>query len=76
VFSNRDVGYDVLRRLGIANVRYAGRQQTLKYYVGFSQKYTKKKLVDEFNATFRRLHKQGVIQQVLARYKMDAAALE
>jgi polar amino acid transport system substrate-binding protein len=76
VFSNRDVGYDVLRKLGITNVRYAGRQQTLKYYIGFSQKFTDKKLVDEFNATFRRLHKQGVVQQVLKTYKMDAAALE
>jgi ABC-type amino acid transport substrate-binding protein len=60
----------------ITNVRYAGRQQTLKYDIGFSQKFTDKKLVDEFDATFRRLHKQGVIQQVLKAYKMDAAALE
>jgi len=44
VFSNRDVGHDVLRKLGITNVRYAGRQQTLKYYIGFSQKFTDKKL--------------------------------
>jgi polar amino acid transport system substrate-binding protein len=76
VFSNRDVGYDALRRLGITNVRYSGRQQTLKYYIGFSQKFTDKKLVDDFNGTFRRLHKQGVIQQVLKTYKMDAAPLE
>ncbi len=76
VFSNRDVGHDVLRKLGITNIRYTGRQQTLKYYIGFSQKFTDKKLVDEFDATFRRLHKQGVIQQVLKAYKMDAAALE
>ena len=76
VFSNRDVGFDALRRLGIANVRYSGRQQTVKYFFGFSQKSTDKKLVDDFNATFRRLHKQGVIQQVLKTYKMDAAELE
>ena len=76
VFSNRDVGYDMLKRLGIANVRYSGRQQTLKYYIGFSQKFTDKKVVDQFNATFRALHKQGVIQEILGRYRMDAAALE
>lgn len=76
VFSNRDVGYDLLRRLGITNVRYTGRQQALKYYIGFSQKFADKKLVDEFNATFRRLHKQGIIQQLLAAYKMEAAAPE
>jgi polar amino acid transport system substrate-binding protein len=76
VFSNRDVGYDLLRKLGITNVRYSGRQQTLKYYIGFSQKFTDKKVVDRFNATFRALHKQGVIQEILGRYRMDAAALE
>ena len=26
--------------------------------------------------TFRTLHKQGVIQEILSRYRMDAAALE
>lgn len=33
VFSNRDVGYDLLRKNALTNVRYAGRQQTLKYYI-------------------------------------------
>jgi len=76
VFSNRDVGYEALGRLGIKNVRYSGRQQSLKYFIGFSQKSTDKKLVDEFDVTFRRLHKQGAIQQLLKTYKMDAVALE
>jgi polar amino acid transport system substrate-binding protein len=76
VFSNRDVGFDLMKKLGISNVRYAGRQQTLKYFIGFSQKHTDKKLVDQFNATYRTLHKQGVIQEILGRYRMEPAALE
>lgn len=76
VFSNRDVGYDLLHKLGLRNIRYSGRQQSLKYYVGFSQKFTDKRLVDQFNQTFRILHKRGVIQEILAKYKMDAAQLE
>src|SRR5215472_16743628 len=76
VFSNKDVGNDMMRKLGIRNIRYCGRQQTLKYYIGFSQKFTDKKLVDQFNATFRTLQKQGVIQEVLTRYKMDPAPPE
>jgi polar amino acid transport system substrate-binding protein len=76
VFSNRDVGTDLLRKLAISNVRYAGRQQSLKYYVGFSQKFAAKELVDQFNATFRTLHRQGVIGDILRRYRMDSAALE
>src|SRR5262249_49730855 len=76
VFSNRDVGYDVAKHLAITNVRYTGRQQSLKYYIGFSQKFADKKLVDQFNAAFRALHRQGVIQDILTRYRMDAAPLE
>ncbi|PYM15519.1 MAG: ABC transporter substrate-binding protein [Candidatus Rokuibacteriota bacterium] len=76
VFSNRDVGYDLIKKLGITNLRYTGRQQALKYYIAFSQKFADKKLVDQFNETFRTLHKQGVIQEILGRYKMEAVALE
>jgi polar amino acid transport system substrate-binding protein len=76
VFSNRDVGYDLIKKLGITNLRYTGRQQSLKYYIGFSQKFTDKKLVDQFNETFRALHKQGVIQEILGRHRMEPSALE
>ena len=76
VFSNRDVGHDMLRKLGITNVRYAGRQQSLKYYIGFAQKFTDKAQVDGFNATFRALHKQGVVREILTRYRMEPAALD
>ena len=76
VFSNKDVGNDMMRKLGIRNIRYSGRQQTLKYYIGFSQKFTGKKLVDQFNATFRNLYKRGLIQEILAKYHMEAAQLE
>ncbi len=76
VFSNRDVGYDLINKFHITNVRYTGRQQSLKYYVGFSQKHTDSALVDRFNSTFRTLHRQGVIHDILARYRMDAAPLE
>ena len=76
VFSNRDVGYGLSRSFGITNIRYTGRQQSLKYYVGFSQKFTDKALVDQFSAAFRTLHKQGVIQEILTRNRMDPAPLE
>jgi polar amino acid transport system substrate-binding protein len=76
VFSNRDVGYDLMKKLGIANVRYSGRQQSLKYYIGFSQRFTDKKLVAQFNETFRALHRQGIVKEILGRYGMEAAALD
>lgn len=76
VFSNRDVGYDLMRKFGLKNIRYSGRQQSLKYYIGFSQKFTDKRLVDQFNATFRNLHKRGAIQEILGKYKMETAPLD
>jgi polar amino acid transport system substrate-binding protein len=76
VYSNRDVGYFLMGKLDIKNIRYAGFHTGLKYYVGFSQKFTDKKLVDQFNSTFRNLHKRGVIQEILAKYKMSSAPLD
>ena len=76
VYSNRDVGYDLVSKLGLTNIRYAGVHTGLKYYIAFSQKFTEKKLVDQFNTTFRNLHKRGVIQKILAKYKGEAAQLE
>src|SRR4030095_5277060 len=65
VFSNKDVGNDMMRKLGIKNIRYSGRQQSLKYYIGFSQKFTDKKRVDKVSATCRNLYKRGLIQEIL-----------
>jgi polar amino acid transport system substrate-binding protein len=76
VFSNREVGYELARTLNLKNLRYAGRQQRLKYYIGFSQRFTDKKLVDQFNAVFRDLHKRGVIKEILGKYDMQVAQLE
>ena len=76
VFSIREVGCDLMKKLGITNLRYSGRQRALKNYIGFSQKFMDKKLVDQFNATFRALHKQGVIREIIIRYGMNPAAPE
>jgi len=76
VFSNKDVGNDLIRKLDITNVRYAGREQNLKYYIGFSQKFADGKLVEQFNATLRALQRTGTIQEILSRYGMNAAPAE
>lgn len=76
VYSNKDVGYFLMGKLNTKNIRYAGFHTGLKYYIGFSQKHTDKKLVDQFSQAFSNLHKRGVIQAILAKYKMDAAKLD
>ncbi len=72
VYSNKDVGKTIIAKLGLQNIRYAGTHRKLNYYVGFSKQSTEKETVDRFNATFRDLHKKGVIQEILVNYQMSA----
>ncbi|MCP4347193.1 MAG: transporter substrate-binding domain-containing protein [Desulfobacterales bacterium] len=76
VYSNRDVGFALLRQLGLNNVKYIGAHKKLQYYIAFSKKYTDMKIVEKFNTTFMNLYKQGKIQQILAEYKMKAVEME
>lgn len=75
VFSNRDVGYALIKKLNLENIRYAGRQRSLNYYIGFSQQYNEKQIVDKFNDTFIELHKKGLIQKTLKQYNMTPCNL-
>jgi len=76
VYSNREVGHAIIRQEKIKNVRYAGEQKKLKYYIGFSQKNTDREVVDRFNKTLREMHKADTIQKILDKYHMEAAELE
>ncbi|KPA12129.1 Extracellular solute-binding protein, family 3 [Candidatus Magnetomorum sp. HK-1] len=76
VYSNKAVGKSLVHRLGLKNIRYAGRDRSLKYYFGFNQRYTDKKVLDKFNKSFEKFHKNGVIQEVLSMYGMESAELK
>ncbi len=76
VYSNKYVGNLMITKLGLKNIRYAGLHKKLKYYIGFSKKYADKKIVEKFNMVFKELHKKGVIQKILGKYKMDAVELK
>lgn len=74
VFSDREVGYGTIARLGLeGEVRYAGPATKLKYYVGFSKAHNDAAIINHFNATYVRLRKQGVIKEILDRYFVEAA---
>ena len=76
VFSNRDVGYALIKKIGLKNIRYAGSHKTLQYYIGFSKKYTDKNTVNTFNETFLKLYKQGIIQSIMEKYQMEPAIIK
>ena len=75
VYSNKAVGKSLINRLKLNNIRYAGRDKTLEYYIGFNQKYTDKTVVDKFNKQFEKFHRNGVISEVLSMYGMEPADL-
>jgi polar amino acid transport system substrate-binding protein len=74
VFSNRDVGNAMIAKIGLKNLRYAGKQSDLNYYIGFSKEFTPAGAVDKFNAAYKRLYQSGEIQRILKSYKLDPAA--
>jgi len=76
VYSNKAVGHSLISKLRLKNIKYAGLDKNLKYYIGFSQKYNSKNVVDEFNNTLKKLYFKGVIQNILSMYNMEAADIE
>ncbi len=73
VYSNKDVGFALIRKLELKNIRYAGTHKKLQYHIGIVKRNTDKKLSDRFNQTLRKLCKQGAIQKILAAYHMIPA---
>jgi polar amino acid transport system substrate-binding protein len=65
VYSNRDVGNYLIQKLGLTNLRYAGKQRALEYYIALSQHYVEKPLVDRFNAALVALYRRGEAQAIL-----------
>ncbi len=76
VYSNRDVGHALIKKLGLKNIRYAGHHKKLQYYIGLNKKYADNQIVNTFNETFLKLHKQGVIQSILEKYQMEPANIK
>ena len=77
VFSNRDVGYALIGKLGLkGKIRYAGASRSLKYYIGFAQEHNDKAMLEKFDKAYLALYEQGKIKEILDRYNMEVATLE
>lgn len=70
VFSNRDVGNDLVARLGLKNVRYAGAQRSLDYFIGFSKAFNDAATVEQFNDRLTALITDGSVSEILSRHSM------
>jgi polar amino acid transport system substrate-binding protein len=68
VFSNKDVGNSLSRRLGLENIRYAGRHKCVAYYVGFVKSQQEKGTVKRFNDALDEMEANGLKRSLLAPY--------
>jgi len=75
VFSNKDVGWMIVKKHKLKGIRYAGAYKKTLYYVGFSKKLTDEKTVKAFNATYIKLYKNGTIKTILHTYDMSPLEL-
>jgi len=76
VYSNKDVGLAMIIKLKLDNIRYAGKDKPLKYYIGFVKKSTDVKLVERFNNAYKKLLYQNVISEILKKHSLTLAKLE
>jgi len=75
VYSNRDVGYSLINKLSLSNIRYAGAHCKLFYYFAFNSNYTPNKWIQQFNDSYKKLYHSGIIHQILKKYHMKPAPL-
>jgi len=68
VFSNKEVGNSIVRRLGLKNVRYAGREKCLSYYVGIAKRRDGPDIIARFNQAFHHIEEAGLKRVILAPY--------
>ncbi|NDV22777.1 ABC transporter substrate-binding protein [Desulfovibrio sp. JC022] len=73
VYSNKDVGLAIMKRLKIKNIAYAGTEKRLNYYIAFSKKSTPSVLVRKFNLCLSLMKQSGRLQQILQKYGLQAA---
>ncbi|WP_159084748.1 substrate-binding periplasmic protein [Dongshaea marina] len=71
VYSNRDVGYALINKLELDNIRYAGMHRQLKYYIGFAKAHNSASLIKRFNDTLIKLYQQGKLNGVYEKYDMQ-----
>lgn len=70
VYSNKDVGNDIVKRNDIKNIVYAGKNQDLKYYIGFVKKVVPKDEFEKFNNAYKKLYSNGDIEVILEKYSL------
>ncbi|WP_159084312.1 substrate-binding periplasmic protein [Dongshaea marina] len=76
IYSNMNVGFFLIDKLELENIRYAGTHKKLKYYIGFSKKHTRAAEVNLFNRTLFRLYLRGDVKKIFNKYHMTPSKID
>lgn len=74
-YSNKDVGKTIMQELNLNNIRYAGKDKNIEYYIGFNKKNTPKQTVDKFNHKLIEFYRHGTITKILNKYRITPAKM-
>lgn len=71
VFSNREVGYGLIAKLGLqGKVRYAGKTEALDYYIGFMRAHNDPALLARFDSAITAVMTDGSAKAILDKFGM------
>ena len=76
VYSNKDVGLSIISEHKIKNIRYGGKERSLKYYIGLLKQYVSKENFDRFNKAYKELYIRGEIERILDRYGLELSEID
>lgn len=75
VYSNKDVGNELIKKYHLDNIRYAGKQRSLNYFIAFSKATVSKEVVADFNNVLFEMHQNKTLQNILDKYSLKAATI-
>ncbi len=70
VYSNKDVGIAIIKQLSLNNVKYAGKQKGLVYYISLTKK-TDPTLTKKFETELANIKQNGTLLKILTKYHME-----
>ncbi|WP_421866119.1 substrate-binding periplasmic protein [Motiliproteus sp.] len=68
VYSNRDVGYSLIRAGGYQQMHYAVADRKLDYFIGFNPELVESDWLDAFNQQLERMAESGETERILRTY--------
>ncbi len=72
VFSNKDVGNAIIKKLKLNNLKYIGKYKSVNYYFAFTKSKVSKETYDKFITSYNKL-KSTTISKILKKYNMTIA---